>query len=127
MESVSTATTQFTLRDDGIVFGIDINPDIPRTSPNVGAAFDALERLVDGKPRPGLWDPRPAKSFPPGAWKTLIRRLADSITAFAIVADERVQQSLGAFPSAMDSLLIPVRVFRDEAAAIEWLQQFVDD
>lgn len=127
MNSVTTPTTQFTLRDDGIVVGIAINPEVPRTAGNVAASLDELEQLLDGDVRPGLWDARPAIGFPPAAWNTLIRRLLSSISALAIIADERVREAIGAFPSAMDALLIPVRVFDDEAAAIAWLQQFVED
>jgi hypothetical protein len=126
VRSVSTATTKFTFRDDGIVFGIDINPDTERTAQNVSDAMDMLNQLVEGQARPGLWDPRPGTGFPAEAWTTLIRRLPESISALAILADDRVRQGIGGFPAAIDSLLIPVRVFADEAEATEWLLQFVD-
>lgn len=114
------------MRDDGIVLGVGVNPEIPRTAESVSAAFDMLYQLVGGKPRPDLCDPRPAHAFPPEAWRTLISRLPESISAFGIVADERVRQGVGAFPDAMNALLIPVRVFDNETDATEWLVQFVE-
>lgn len=127
MKSVATPTTQFTLRDDGIVIAVDLNPELVRTHMNVAATFDALEQLIEGKPRPSLWVPRPVKAYPPEAWSVLIRRLDTSVSALAIVADEGARQAIGIFPAAIGSLLVPTRVFDNETDAVEWLQQFAND
>lgn len=126
MKSATAATIQFTLRDDGIVVGLHVNPDLVRTKKNVSAAYDVLEQLVEGKPRPGLWNLQLARAFPAEAWRTAIRRMDKSVSALAIVADETARQAMGAFPAAIDALLIPTRVVDNEAEAIEWLQQFLD-
>jgi hypothetical protein len=72
VKSATTPTTKFTLREDGIVLGLDINPEVPRTGEIVAAAFDELAQLIGGEARPGLWDARLARDFPPQAWSTLI-------------------------------------------------------
>ena len=125
VRSVSTDTTHFTLRSDGIVVGRATNPETPRTRENVSAALDELELLLEGEPRPGLWDPRLVKQFPPSAWSVLISRLEQSMMALAILVDVDTEKALGAFPEAIDAFLMPVRVFDDESDAIEWLLQFV--
>ena len=97
-----------------------------RTAEDVAESFDRLDQLIGGVRRPGLWDPRDISSFPAGAWRMLIARLEKSFVALAILIDESMEPALGAFPAAIDSLLIPVRIFHDEDEATQWLQQFVE-
>ncbi|MDJ0923864.1 MAG: hypothetical protein QNJ77_04810 [Acidimicrobiia bacterium] len=127
MSPGSVPTTEFTLRDDGIVLGRAINPDVPRTRENVAQALDELDQLTGGEPRPGLWDPRAVTRFPPHAWSVLVSRLSETFVALAILVNDETEKAMGAFPDAIDAFLIPVRLFRSEAPAISWLQQFIDD
>ena len=126
MKHLSTNTVSYTLRDDGIVVGRAVNPEIVRTADDVAESFDRLDELIDGVRRPGLWDPREVQEFPPAAWRMLITRLERSMVALAILTDEKMETALGRFPEAIDALLIPVRLFRDEDSAIEWLARFVE-
>lgn len=126
MKTIETATTHFTLTDDGIVVGRAINPDTPRTSQNTLEALTELERFIGGKPLPGLWDPRVVDRFPAEAWRTMISRLDRSVVALAILVDDRTAAAVGAFSAAMDSLLLPVKLFTDEGEALRWLGQFID-
>ena len=123
---METETTRFILTDDGIVVGRAVNPHVPRTAQNVSDALDQLEHLIGGEPRPGLWDPRAVDRFPPEAWRAMITRLDGSLVALAILIDERGADAFGAFPDAIDALMMPVRVFRDETEAMTWLRQFAD-
>ena len=126
MKSMETETTRFILTDDGIVVGRAVNQHVPRTAQNVSDALDQLEHLIGSEPRPGLWDPRAVDRFPPEAWRAMITRLDGSLVALAILIDERGADAFGAFPDAIDALMMPVRVFRDETEAMTWLRQFAD-
>ena len=64
--------------------------------------------------------------FPLTVWQVFVDRVDKVIGALAILGDDRVEKALGAFPAVMDSMLIPVRLFHNEAEAIEWLRQFLD-
>lgn len=121
---VTTDTVSFTLREDGIVVGRAVNPDRIRTAEDVATSFDQLDEMTGGVRMTGLWDPRALRHFPAPAWRMLVSRLEQSLLALAIMTDEHMESALGGFPRAIDSFLIPVRLFRDEAAAIEWLSQF---
>ncbi len=123
---VTTDTVTYTLRDDGIVVGRAVNPDRVRTPQDVASSLDRLDEATGGVRMPGLWDPRSLHHFPAPAWRTLISRLELSLLALAIMTDEQMESALGGFPQAIDSLLIPVRLFRSESEAIEWLAQFVE-
>ena len=52
--------------------------------------------------------------------------LGASLVALAILVDDRVAGALGAFPHAIDSLMMPVKLFRDEAEAMTRLREFLD-
>ena len=127
METFTTAITEYTIRDDGIVVGRDINPDTPRTARSVADSFDRLAEVLQGKRLPGLWDARSVPDFPLSVWQVFVDRIDKVVVALAILVDESGDRSMGKFPEVMDSMLIPVRLFSDEGASIEWLRQFVDE
>ncbi|MDH3249747.1 MAG: hypothetical protein OEQ47_12330 [Acidimicrobiia bacterium] len=85
-----------------------------------------LATLTGGEPRPVLWDPRDVLPLPPVAWAEIINRSAELITAAAILVDDGTETKLIGFPSAINSLLFPTQVFKDEDVALEWLRSFVD-
>ena len=124
MRFVETEINQLTLRDDGILVVRSINADLPRTAQHVEEMYVALGRLIEGKRCPVLWDPRPTRSIRPDGWVAIIEGLEGLFTAIAIVIDEQAADLLGGYPEAWNSLLMPVRRFRDEDEALSWLQQF---
>ncbi len=126
MKTVETATTRFELRDDGIVTAVELDPELERSEELVAEALDTVVSLLDGVPRPGLWDPRPlARAFPPG-WRLLLDRLEDIVTVLAILLDEDTPGSDGLFPTLVQSQFVPTRIFRDEEEALSWLRTYVD-
>ena len=127
MKTVECSITRYTLRDDGIVAAIGTHPEIPRDLTTMTASLDCLAGLIDGTPRPILWDPRAVLRLFPEAWKAIIERIESLAVAVAILADDGTEEMLGPYPGAMNSLLLPVRTFTDEEQAIEWLRKFVDD
>ena len=126
MKSIETPTTLFILTDDGILIGRAINPETPRSAETTAAALGQLEVLLEGDRCPGLWDPRTIDRFPAEAWSMMISRLEKSLVALAILIDDTMAGSLGAFPDAIGSILMPVRTFQDEAEAMNWLRQFAN-
>ncbi|MFW2338882.1 MAG: STAS/SEC14 domain-containing protein [Acidimicrobiia bacterium] len=124
MRFVETGINQLTLRDDGVLVVRSINSDIPRTAEHVEEMYGALERLIDGRRCPVLWDPRPTRSIRPDGWVAIIERLEALFTAIAVVTDEQAADLLGGYPEAWNALLMPVRRFSDEDEALEWLQRF---
>ncbi len=126
MKTLRTAITEYTIRPDGIVVGRDINPETGRTAQRISESFDRLEELTQGRRAPGLWDARLVPQFPLSVWTVFVDRIDEVAVALAILVDESGERAMGAFPEVLSSLLIPVRLFDDEAAAIDWLQQFVD-
>ena len=127
VETFTTAITEYTIRDDGIVIGRDINPATPRTVQSLTESFDRLADALEGKRPPGLWDARSVPEFPLSVWQVFVNRVDKVIGVLAILVDDRVEDALGAFPAAMDSMLIPVRLFHREDEATQWLLQFVDE
>ena len=122
---VESSITRYTLREDGIVVALGIKPDVERTRETSIESLDALECLVDGTPRPVLWDPREVPRLQPEAWRTVVERAERVAVAIAILTDPATDRMLGVFPDTMDALLVPVRTFTDETAAVEWLREFI--
>ncbi|MDJ0954509.1 MAG: hypothetical protein QNJ81_12600 [Acidimicrobiia bacterium] len=126
MKTAETATARYVLRDDGIVTAVELNPELERTEELVAEALDTLEAIVDGVPRPGLWDPRPLVTAFPAGWSQLLDRLEDLVSALAILVDDETPGARGLFPALLDSPYVPVRIFREEQRALDWLAGYVD-
>ncbi len=125
VRTVESEITRYTLRDDGIVVAVGLHPEIPRTLEKMTESLDAFAALIDGKPRPFLWDPRAVPRLLTEAWKEAIERINRLAVAVAIMTDENTDEMLGGYPDAVDFLL-PVRTFTDEDDALAWLRGFVD-
>ena len=121
MRVAESAIARYTLRNDGIVVADDLNPELPRSGAAVEETMDVLLQLIEGKPRPVLWRLGLDRSSPEG-WAALIRRASEVTTVLAIVATDETRSVLGSFPATMDALLFPVRVFDNDAEAIDWLE-----
>ena len=126
MRTFSSAIHEFTVRDDGLLVANEINLDTPRTSQNVSETLDVLQQALGGSLIPGIWCAISMPEFPPTVWPVFVNRIGEALIALAILADEQVEKTLGAFPDVINSLLIPVRLFHTEDEAVEWLLQFVD-
>lgn len=125
MRSVTSDITLWTLRDDDIVVGVGINPDVPRDRDVMAENLDVLAALMAGKPRPVLWDPRAVPRIHPRAWSEIIHRAPELVVAAAILVDDGTEEMLSGYPGAVDSLLFPTRLFRSEDAALAWLRAFM--
>ena len=126
MHTIESEITQWTLRDDGIIVAVGINPDVPRDRDSMARNLDSLAALAAGTPRPVLWDPRAVHRIHPAAWAEIIERVTELVLAAAILVDDGTEKKLVGYPAAINSLLIPTQMFRSEEAALAWLRTFVD-
>lgn len=127
MKVIETQLSRYTLDDDGIATATPRNSQLPRTIELMTQALDDLEVFLEGTMRPILWDPRTVVPLRPGAWRAIIDRLEKLAIALAIIVDDENETRLGSFPLAIDTLLLPVRLFTDESEARRWLAQFCED
>lgn len=126
MKVIDTRFARYTLGDDGVATATPRRPELPRTMDLMTQALDDLEDFLEEQPRPILWDPRTVLPMRPGAWQAIIERLEKIVVSIAILVDDVKDHRLGSFPEAIDSLLLPVRLFTDEDEARSWLLQFAD-
>jgi hypothetical protein len=78
------------------------------------------EKLVD-EPVPMVCDVRGMNAVTPDAWAYFIRRVGVFASSLAFVVSHDTAP-VDSFQQAINSLLIPCRVFEDEAAATAWLR-----
>lgn len=124
MRSIETPTTSFSMRSDGVIVGRGKPAGGTRTGPEVAANLAAMDELLEGRKAAGLWFPDPTQGYEAEAMQMLIHGLLERLSAVAIVAPDP-PPALAAFPSAVNALLLPVQVFRDQAEAEAWLAQYV--
>ncbi|MDJ0498114.1 MAG: hypothetical protein QNJ89_09805 [Acidimicrobiia bacterium] len=125
MHSVETPTMSFTLRDDGVIVGRGKPTDNMRTEPEVARNLAVMDELLGGQLAPALWYPDEVLRYEADALQRLIHGLVQRLTAVAIVASDP-PPALAAFPGAVNALLLPVRIFEQEADAEQWLHQFTE-
>ena len=115
----------FTLRGDGVIVGHGKPTEVTRTESEVVRNLEVMDELLGGQTVPALWFPDEVLRYEPDALQRLIHGLVQRLTAVAIVAPDP-PPALAAFPSAVNALLLPVRIFEQEADAEQWLLQFVE-
>ena len=115
---------RLTLRDDGIVYA-EVKPlERSPTGAEVAEDLEALVGLAGRVPRPTVWDLRSfGFRLPGGTWRNIIEQLPDTALAVAIIVADEAAANLGTFPEAIDSFLMPLRIFSDEADAWEWITE----
>ena len=124
MEIATSTVMNFTLRDDGIIWA-ESQPGIEPTEMLLEEAESACRRLRRTTRRAAIWDIRRLERPKPDAWVRFIEGAPNNLLAIAVVGEPEHIKLLGSFPGLIDSLLIPFRLFTDEASALEWLRQFV--
>ncbi len=126
MRTFENSINRYVLLDDGIVVVHEINPEIERSAELVNGTFDDLERLIEGEPRPILWDLRPVLRFTALEWRQLLDRLEDFVTTLAIVVGEDTPGARSLFPTLAHLPYLRVRMFEDETEALRWLRREMD-
>ena len=126
MRIEDTPHSRIVLCDDGIIEAMPAVLEVRRGSELMTAGLDAISQLAGTQRRPVLWKPSGTLPLRPEGWQVIVARLEQTVSALAMVVDVEEEPLLGAFPTAIDSLLIPAQVFHDAVEAREWLLPFVD-
>ena len=85
--------------------------------------FGTVNDLLGGTPKPVLFDARRWPSGDPEMWATIITNLKTTFTAVAMLIDPESPAEMGEYPSIIDRLLVPFRIFTDETEALTFLKQ----
>lgn len=93
------------------------------TAETVRETFAAARSLLD-RPAPTLFDARLWPKAGSGFWVTFIDLLPSAVSAGAILISPDARAGLGAFPEAVNRLMVPFEVFDDHEAASAFLMQF---
>lgn len=117
-EPITTTATSVWIADG--VLHIESN-GVRSTKDSVLETFDAVHTLIGGAPKPVLFDARKWPSGNPDAWVTVIERMQESFTRAAMLLDPADPVDVGEYPTVIDRLLIPFRVFTDEAEALAFV------
>ena len=119
-DAIETTTSVIWI-DDGII-RIRSIADAPSTAETVAEMFAVIRELTDGVPMPVLDNVRNWPGADHGAWSTFVSDALSLFSAIAWVVDAESSARLGAFPEVIDRLLVPFRVFTDEAEALAFLR-----
>ena len=109
--------------DDGIIHiqakGVASTPE------TMTETFTVVHDLTDGEPRPALFDARTWPTWPAvdrEVWATFISGALPAFSAAAVIVDPASPPQSVAFPETIDRLMIPFRIFTDEAEALAFLR-----
>ena len=114
-----TATVWF---EDGII--INRAEGVASTPESVAEAFGVYHDLTEGTPHPLLFDARKWPGGDPDAWAAAITKFESTVNAIAMLVGPDSPAYTGTFPPIIDRLLIPFRIFTDEAEALAFLHSY---
>ena len=120
MDSTTTTTARVWVDAEGIIHLVATGA--PSTADTVAETLGVLRRLIAGGKAPLYFDLRRWPSGDGGFWSSFVNSIEGVCVAAAAVVDPEVPDPLGGFPSAIDSLLVPFRVFVDEDEALAFLR-----
>ena len=120
MEIVETAAACIWLDDEGIIHYV--SRGVVSTTQSVDEGMQAVARLSGGQRVPILFDARSWPKGDPSSWVRFISLVGNVCLAAAVLVSEHSAKALGRFPDFIDDLVVPFRLFDDEAAAIEFLK-----
>ena len=122
MESVESDRVRVTLTDEGVSHMVVKDVAQSPTPAEVAEDLDLAAQVGGSERRLAVWDLRELSArLPGGAWRNIIERIPDTLIAVAMIASEETAKNLGTFPEAIDSFLVPVRIFTDEDKAWAWI------
>ena len=92
-----------------------------RTRETVSELFGVMRELLGGVPGPVLFDARESPGTDPEGWQAAITNLESTASKVAMLIDPESSVEVGPYPGVVDRLLIPLKVFVDEAEALAFL------
>ena len=125
MEVTETTTARMWVDDEGI--GHYVSVGVASTRETVTESLKAFGEIGGGRPLPVLFDSRGWPSGDPASWVQFINTIETVCSAAAVIVDSDSEPKLGTFPTLLDSLMIPFRMFIDENEALEFLRSQASD
>ena len=124
-EVIQTRTTVVRVELPGIV-RVTMLPGAEETEADAKATMQAAATLVAGRRMPILVDMRSVKSQERAARQQYGRPEAVEITqAVGLLVGSRVSQLIANFFITLTKVVVPTKLFTDEAEAIAWLKEFL--
>lgn len=125
MREIVTRTEKLSYTDDGIIKCVAL-PDIIMGLNEAKENIEAVKAIANGKIIPVLVDITQSK----GATKEARAYLASADvakvqSACALLISSSLSQLIGNFFLGLNKTKFPVKLFKDEAKAIEWLKTFL--
>lgn len=93
------------------------------TVESVMEGMTAVSEMTGGKPSPILFDARGWGSRDPNSWVQFIGMIESVCSAAGVVVDDESVSKMGSFPSLLDKLVIPFRIFRSEDEALAFVRE----
>lgn len=121
MEERVTAAARIWIDDESIVHYQAIG--VPSTVESVVEGLTAVRELAGGSPSPILFDARGWGSGDPNSWVQFINMIESVCSAAGVVVDAEALSKMGTFPSLLDSLVIPFRLFHSEDEALAFVRE----
>ena len=120
-ERITSAARIWIDDDEGIVRYAAIGA--MSTVESVMEGMTAVSEMTGGEPSPILFDARGWASGDPNSWVQFISMIESVCSAAGVVVDEESVSKMGSFPSLLDKLVIPFRIFRNEDEALAFVRE----
>jgi hypothetical protein len=125
-EEIVTRTAKTRLGAGNIIHATSL-PGSVQTLAEAQENMQAVEQLAQGRPCALLVDLRQIRSQDREAREYYTRpENAKALRAVAVLIDSPMSRVIGNFFIGFSKPVVPTRLFRSEAEAIEWLQAFRD-
>jgi hypothetical protein len=111
------------LREDGIV-QLVVLPGAEYTLAEAKQTLAGIDQVSNGKLRPILVDFRNIKTMERAAREELAA--CQGVTSAAILIDSALSRMIGNVLITFSKPTLPARIYNSEAAAIEWLKEFLE-
>jgi hypothetical protein len=113
--------TGFIWRDDEEIVHM-VATGMRSTEQSVEHNLRSVAAMTGGKRVPILFHAEKWQSGDAASWRRLIELIESVCSSAAVLMPEADWSKLGRFPELLDSLVIPFRMFSDEAAATAFLR-----
>ena len=120
---VQTRVEKIWLREDGIV-QIFVKPGAVYTLVEAKQTLAGIDQVSNGKLRPVLVDFRNIKTMERAAREELAA--CQGVTSAALLIDSALSRMIGNVLITFSKPTLPARIYNSEAAAIEWLKEFLE-
>ena len=111
------------LREDGIVQDF-VLPGAEYTLEDAKQGLAAIDQVSNGKLHPMLVDLRNIKTMERAAREDLAT--VKGVTSIAVLIDSALSRMIGNVLITFSKPTLPARIYNSEAAAIEWLKEFME-